>query len=374
MQTTEKGLEPNARFFSLRVRGEVPSPRERHTASLLGKRIHIFGGYQRKSDLYFDNMSVFDTETLTYIPIECRGNIPEKRCGHSSFVVDNRIWIFGGRVKVKMSTGFLGEDITQYRNDLYCYDPLTNEWIRYEPTGHGPTPRALATATVVGKKIYIFGGANTSGNRHDPSGFCDLYELDLETMSWTEVEPKTTPPQPCYGHTATYVGDGKILVFGGKGYQVMNNIYIFDVEARVWTQYAFAGNVLIPRWGHSATFHRNRYILIYGGRDDDGYFNSLDVIDLQTQLIELKEEEQAKWEQQSEKDMNTYLRDALTSLQVDVEELRSMVGQVGDELLHQQTENMEMNSVFSQLKKNHLELRKRASELFSQQTSLLQVS
>lgn len=37
----------------------------------------------------------------------------------------------------------------------------------------------MATATVVDRKIYIFGGANSAGSRHDTSGFCDLYELNI---------------------------------------------------------------------------------------------------------------------------------------------------------------------------------------------------
>jgi hypothetical protein len=42
-----------------------------------------------------------------------------------------------------------------------------------------------------------------------------------------------------------------------------------------------------------------------------------------------------------------------------------MVGQIGDELIHQQTENLEMISLFNNLKKSHLELRKVALELFN---------
>lgn len=56
---------------------------------------------------------------------------------------------------------------------------MTCEWLRYEPRGIGPSGRAMCTMTVIGRKIYIFGGANSTGVGNDTSGFCDLYELDI---------------------------------------------------------------------------------------------------------------------------------------------------------------------------------------------------
>lgn len=40
------------------------------------------------------------------------------------------------------------------------------------------------------------------------------------------------------------------------------------------------------RWGHTATLHRDRYILIYGGRDNNGYWNTVDVIDIGMLCVE----------------------------------------------------------------------------------------
>lgn len=60
-----------------------------------------------------------------------------------------------------------------------------NEWRRYEPRGIGPSGRSMHTATAVGRKIYFFGGANSSGSRKDTSAFCDLYELDIGLLVLT---------------------------------------------------------------------------------------------------------------------------------------------------------------------------------------------
>jgi hypothetical protein len=49
-------------------------------------------------------------------------------------------------------------------------------------------------------------------------------------MIWSEVETKGTPPSPCYGHTANYIGNNKIVFFGGKGFDILNSFSIFDVS------------------------------------------------------------------------------------------------------------------------------------------------
>uniref|UniRef100_A0A6B2L0T0 Uncharacterized protein n=1 Tax=Arcella intermedia TaxID=1963864 RepID=A0A6B2L0T0_9EUKA len=347
----------------MRVRGEIPAIRERHSATLIGKKIYVFGGYCRGAELYYNNLYVFETETLNWTKLEPRGNPPDRRCGHSASVVDGKIWIFGGRVKAKKGGLFDSEGSgVMYKNDLHCYDPVTNEWFRYEPRGIGPSGRALHAATVVGRKIYIFGGANSTGFRNDTSGFCDLYELDIDNMCWTECETHNTPPSPCYGHSATYIGDDKILYFGGKGYQVLNDIHILELKTMEWKQFAYAGNPLVPRWGHSATMHDTR-ILIFGGRASHGYYNSIDVIDTRTELLELKPEEQAKEKVKRKVEEKNKTREAIGNLQNTVSELQSMIEVLGEQLLSQKKLISETRGAMVSLKKENEEMRQQLIDL-----------
>eukprot|EP01126_Amoeba_proteus_P013753 TRINITY_DN15899_c0_g1_i2.p1 TRINITY_DN15899_c0_g1~~TRINITY_DN15899_c0_g1_i2.p1 ORF type:complete len:274 (-),score=58.55 TRINITY_DN15899_c0_g1_i2:203-1024(-) len=221
----------------------------------------------------------------------------------------------------------------QYRNDLYCFDPSTLQWTRYEPRGIGPSGRALHTATAIGRKIYIFGGANSTGG-DDTSGFCDLYELDLETMTWSEWETKGTPPHPCYGHSANLLPDGKIFYFGGKGYHVLNGINIFHLETKEWKQYVFAGNLLECRWGHSSVLIGSQ-IVVYGGRDDSKYHFSVKCIDIEKELIEVDEEELVLQMTRREYQEAKKTREVIGNLQSQLEELRHVVTRIGEELINQ---------------------------------------
>jgi len=249
-------------------------------------------------------------------------------------LIDGKIWIFGGRGKHRVDDSWLSDTRLAYLSDLYCYDPNLNEWLKYEPRGIGPSGRALHTATVVGRKMYIFGGANSSGHRRDTSGFCDLYELDIDTMTWSECETQNTPPPPCYGHSATYLGNHQILFFGGKGYNVHNSIHILDLKTMAWKEYAFGGNVLSSRWGHSATLHNNT-VLLYGGRCNEGYFNSIEIIEPVTQLFEVSPEELERERVKRNQEEKNRERQAIMSLQNSLMAIQTTLATFSNELVSQ---------------------------------------
>jgi len=240
----------------------------------------------------YNNLYYFDFETLTWYKVKPNGDPPVRRCGHSSCVFDGKIWIFGGRTELIDGSWFSDPHLI-YLNDLYCYDPTKNEWIRYEPRGITPSGRSMHTATIVDRKMYVFGGATSSGNHLNTSGYCDLYELDIDTLTWHESDTKNTPPSPCYGHSATYIGDKDILFFGGKGYQVHNSIHILDTKTMTWREYSYAGNTLSPRWGHSASLFA-KSVILYGGRQTEGYLSSIDFIDPEQQLVPINHEHTEK--------------------------------------------------------------------------------
>lgn len=51
-----------------------------------------------------------------------------------------------------------------------------------------PTPRGAHSASLIGQKIYIFGGYGGTGyGRRD---FNDMYELDINDFSWNRVHGK----------------------------------------------------------------------------------------------------------------------------------------------------------------------------------------
>ncbi|KXJ89570.1 hypothetical protein Micbo1qcDRAFT_177406 [Microdochium bolleyi] len=103
----------------------------------------------------------------------------------------------------------------------------------HRTTGREPHPLVGATTTVLGDKLYVFGGRILSRSRPAPLT-ADLYELDLIRRHWTKLETHGDIPPPRYFHsmcaqTAPATQDQQPEV------TVMSDIYIYDVPSKKWT-------------------------------------------------------------------------------------------------------------------------------------------
>lgn len=139
-------------------------------------------------------------------------------------------------------------------------------------TGKEPHPLVGATTTILGDKLYVFGGRVVSRTR--PQLTSDLYELDLIRRHWTKVEAGGDIPPPRYFHSVCALGDNKLVCYGGMSpapgtpkdpsnpgasgsetqseVVVMSDIHIFDVPSRTWTRVA-AHESPQGRYAHCAT-------------------------------------------------------------------------------------------------------------------------
>lgn len=117
----------------------------------------------------------------------------------------------------------------------------------HRTTGREPHPLVGATTTIVGDKLYVFGGRILSRSRPTPLT-SDLYELDLIRRHWTKLETNGEIPPPRYFHSMCALGDTKMVCYGGMSpaqntagvegqgdVTVMSDIYVYDVPTRKWT-------------------------------------------------------------------------------------------------------------------------------------------
>ncbi|KAE9981483.1 hypothetical protein Vi05172_g5034 [Venturia inaequalis] len=126
----------------------------------------------------------------------------------------------------------------------------------HRTTGREPRPLVGATTTILGDKLYVFGGRKLSRSR--PQLTNDLYELDLIRRHWTKVESTGDKPPARYFHSVCALGDTKLVCYGGMSpatlpngqptipnqpvnpqdpqpeVVVMSDIHIYDVTTRSW--------------------------------------------------------------------------------------------------------------------------------------------
>ncbi len=143
----------------------------------------------------------------------------------------------------------------------------------HRTTGREPHPLVGATTTILGDKLYVFGGRRLSRTR--PQLTSDLYELDLVKRHWTKVEAKGEIPPPRYFHSVCALGETKLVCYGGMSpatsptsqstqvlqgtpadaqpeVVVMSDVHIYDAATRTW-MHVGTNDAPQGRYAHCAT-------------------------------------------------------------------------------------------------------------------------
>lgn len=138
------------------------------------------------------------------------------------------------------------------------YDPVSGTWTA---TGAMATSRSGHTATLLPDgKVLVAGGHQGGAPRGSPSS--ELY--DPISGAWTPTGNMITPT-PRYGHTATLLPDGKVLVAGGTigGFDPLASAELYDSQSGAWSA---TQGMVAPRSSHSATLLPDGRVLVAGGR------------------------------------------------------------------------------------------------------------
>ena len=136
-------------------RTTIPGDREGHSAAVIGSKIHVFGGTWTDDDdstIYMNDLHVLDVTCFVWSRPTCSGTAPIEREGHSASVVGNRVHVFGG-------TWVDDDSNSVYLNDLHVHDVEAMAWSQPSTTGEPPSQREGHTAAVVGTDVIVFGGA-----------------------------------------------------------------------------------------------------------------------------------------------------------------------------------------------------------------------
>ncbi|NXJ10716.1 HCFC2 factor, partial [Odontophorus gujanensis] len=204
-------------WFLPAVRGDIPPGCAAHGFVCDGTRILVFGGmveYGRYSnDLYELQASRWLWKKVKP-QAPSTGSPPCPRLGHSFSLYGNKCYLFGGLANESEDSN---NNVPRYLNDFYELELQHGSgvvgWSIPVTKGILPSPRESHTAIVYCRKdlgvpkMYIFGGM--CGCRLN-----DLWELDIETMTWSRPETKGTVPLPRSLHTANVIGN-KMYIFGG---------------------------------------------------------------------------------------------------------------------------------------------------------------
>ena len=240
------------------------STRANHTATLLQDgKVLVAGGYKYgfMDNIYLSSCEIYDPQVGNWTSV---GSLSEERAYHTATLLqDGKVLVTGG---YKSEYDDMEGILSYTYSSCDIYDPSNGTWT---PTDSMNSARFGHTATLLQDgKVLITGG----GDHHLS---CEIY--DPQTGYWIPADSMNSARSY---FTATLLQDGKVLVTGGK----MDNIYlssceIYDPQAGNWTS---AGSLSEERAYHTATLLQGGKVLVTGGYKHDGsehYYSSCEVYD-----------------------------------------------------------------------------------------------
>ncbi|XP_042534541.1 rab9 effector protein with kelch motifs isoform X3 [Dipodomys spectabilis] len=236
----EPGDKPRkAIWYTLIPLGDSPSPRVGHSCSYLPPvgdakkgKVFIVGGANPNQS--FSDVHMLDLETHQWDLATWEGLLP--RYEHASFIpscTPDSIWIFGGA------------DQSGNRNCLQVLNPDTQTWFQPETLGNPPSPRHGHVMVAAGTQLFIHGGL--AGDKF----FDDLHCIDISDMKWQQLSPTGAAPAGCAAHSAVAVGK-HVYVFGGMTPAgALDTMYQYHTEKQHWTLLKFDTFLPAGRLDHS---------------------------------------------------------------------------------------------------------------------------
>jgi hypothetical protein len=168
-----------------------PPGRSFHSASAAGDQIVVFGGSRK--DKPIAELAVLDTKTGAW---SLRGNSgPSPRFGHSSVVLNNVMYVYGGK-----------DDKTVFAH-LFALDLASWQWREIDLSVRPPA-RFGHYCFALGSHLVVIGG--TAGDPNESATF----GIDPATGRGYVMNAGGTVPQPLLNFGAVVNGD-EVLIFGG---------------------------------------------------------------------------------------------------------------------------------------------------------------
>ena len=271
---------PNAGlWYVLSGYGEYPSMRVGESCSYIpGKtendngRLYVIGGANPSGP--FCDTYILDLNTQKWDLIDAPGF--RARYEHAAFTPachPNKIYIFGGA------------DQTGNMNDVQVFDTDANTWSSVSVSGNPPSERTYHTSSAtVGNKFIVYSGGHCGP---DPVSDRQVHCFDATSLSWTTLNIKGDSPKPRHGHVTVAIGN-KVFIHGGMaGANFYNDLHVLNLEKNTWSDVKRKRIYPSARAGHSAVAIGTN-VYIFGGMNRYGALDELYKLDTGKMKYNLK--------------------------------------------------------------------------------------
>ncbi|XP_039059269.1 acyl-CoA-binding domain-containing protein 4-like isoform X4 [Hibiscus syriacus] len=261
-------------WISPPISGQRPKARYQHGAAVVQDKMYLYGG--NHNGRYLNDLHVLDFRSWTWSKVDAKVGPQSAEspspinivpcAGHSLIAWENKLLSIAGHMKNPSET-----------IQVKAFDLRTGTWSILKTNGKTPVSRGGQSVTLVGTTLVIFGGQDANRTLLN-----DLYILDLETMTWDEIDTAGVPPSPRSDHAAAVNAERYLFVFGGSSNATFfNDLHVLDLQTMEWSKPAQHGVLPTPRAGHAGvTVGENWYIA--GGGDNKSGASETIVLNMST--------------------------------------------------------------------------------------------
>ncbi|KND02100.1 uncharacterized protein SPPG_02599 [Spizellomyces punctatus DAOM BR117] len=211
-----------------------------HGSVILENKLYIFGGrgpvnVTQPPIVEFDDHYVIDLAAAPYGATKIVSTkTPGPRTGFCMAALNSTAYVLYG--------GYRETSAKSYYDDTWIYQPSTG-WVDVTSRTQGnPSRRVSPACTTLNGRVYMFGGWGPS-----VSGMNDVWVFDAEMLRWWQLSadsPKLTGGRPQGRYYCRMHGVGKhLLITGGlrlapagSGVADDSALYIFDTVANKWVE------------------------------------------------------------------------------------------------------------------------------------------
>lgn len=220
---------------NLTLTGDVISPRCDHSMVRIGDEYFIYGGRSVETNVKsmtqtsesYDDLYMFSHTGNTVRKLTPSGTLPPKLFGHTALVHNRKMYVFFGYKGPTSESPASGPT-----NDVYRYDPETNQWTKVNPAGNTPSGRLYSAGIDSVTRIWVAGGTRSATKTMTCD---DSWVFDPNNETWTRKGD--IPQTGRYGHSMVRDTTGAVYILGGRNdYGVQYYAWKYNPRLNQWEE------------------------------------------------------------------------------------------------------------------------------------------
>jgi N-acetylneuraminic acid mutarotase len=196
-------------------------------------QFYLYGGYSSLGNVNSD-IYIFNVENMNWKKLEMKQSkieIPAGRYGHSFDMIQDKIYLFGGKSYCNLSNKLIqkGGNFEDIENILYEFDLIIHRWsiLKIKSINY-PEERFYHSSCSCGNFLFIHGGYNFGE-------LDDFWKFDIKSQLWIKIyENSKCRPSARYHHQMVSFHNKIYLIGGVFKNSCFKEIWEYDITLNRW--------------------------------------------------------------------------------------------------------------------------------------------